>query len=60
LRFILFGNKDRVGTDAGRAAAPHNATGVQPPPDAIGRFPRKLGFTYEKRHPSPPNVAAPK
>lgn len=35
-----------------------DATGVQAHPDAIGRFLRKLGFTYTKRHWSPPSGAA--
>lgn len=42
------------------AAALHDATGVQAHPDAIGRFLRKLGFTYKKRHWSPPNVGVPR
>ena len=32
------------------AGALAHATGVQANPDAIGRFLRKLGFTYKKRH----------
>ncbi len=40
------------------AAALHDATGVQAHPDAIGRFLRKLGFTYKKRLWSPPNAGA--
>jgi transposase len=31
------------------AGALADATGVQAPPDAIGRFLRKVGFTYKKR-----------
>lgn len=42
------------------AAALYDATSVQAHPDAIGRFLRKLGFTYKKRHWSPPNAAAPR
>jgi len=34
------------------AGALADATGVQAHPDAIGRFLRKLGFTYKKRRPS--------
>jgi transposase len=34
-----------------------DATGVQAHPDAIGRFMRKLGFTYKKRRWSRPNDA---
>ena len=34
-----------------------DATGVQAHPDAIGRFLRKLGYTYKKRHWSPPSAA---
>jgi transposase len=40
------------------AGALADATGVQAHPDAIGRFLRKLGFTYKKRHWSPPSSAA--
>ena len=36
------------------AAALLDATGTQAHPDAIGRFLRKLGFTYKKRRWSPP------
>ncbi len=39
------------------AGALADATGVQVHPDAIGRFLRKLGFTYKKRW-SPPSDAA--
>ncbi len=42
------------------AAALQDATSVQAHPDAIGRFLRKLGFTYKKRHWSPPSVVAPR
>lgn len=38
-------------------AALVDATGVQAHPDAIGRFLRKLGYTYKKRHWSPPNAS---
>ena len=41
------------------AAALHDATSVQAHPDAIGRFLRKQGFTYKKRHWSPPSDGAP-
>jgi transposase len=40
------------------AAALLDATGVQAHPDAIGRFLRKLGFTYKKRRWSPPSGVA--
>ena len=40
------------------AGALAEATGVQAHPDAIGRFLRKLGFTYKKRRWSPPSDAA--
>lgn len=40
------------------AGALSDATGVQAHPDAIGRFLRKLGFTYKKRRWSPPSAAA--
>lgn len=40
------------------AAALLDATGVQAHPDAIGRFLRKLGFTYKKRRWSPPSAVA--
>lgn len=39
------------------AAALLDATGVHAHPDAIGRFLRKLGYTYKKSHWSPPSVA---
>jgi len=39
-------------------AALVDATGVQAHPDAIGRFLRKLGYTYKKRHWSPPSASA--
>ena len=39
------------------AGALADATGVQVHSDAIGRFLRKLGFTYKKRW-SPPSDAA--
>src|SRR6056297_1578533 len=37
-----------------------DATGVQAHPNAIGKFLRKLGFTYKKSHWSPPSDAAPR
>ena len=40
------------------AGALADATGVQAYPDAIGRFLRKLGFTYKKRRWSRPSAAA--
>lgn len=40
------------------AGALADAPGVQAHHDAIGRFLRKLGFTYKKRHWSPPSGAA--
>ena len=40
------------------AGALADATGVPAHPDAIGRFLRKLGFTYKKRHCSPPSGTA--
>ncbi len=39
------------------AGALADATGVQAHPDAIGRFLRKLGFSYKKRRWSPPSDA---
>ena len=42
------------------AAALFDATGVRAHPDAIGRFLRKHGYSYKKRHWSPPNAAAPR
>lgn len=42
------------------AAALYEATSVQSHPDAIGRFLRKLGFTYKKRQWSPPSAVAPR
>ena len=41
------------------SAALHEATGVHAHPNAIGKFLRKLGYTYKKRHWSPPNASAP-
>ena len=41
------------------AGALADATGLRAHPDAIGRFLRKLGFTYKKRRWSRPNDAAP-
>ena len=40
------------------AGALADATGVQAHPDAIGRFLRKLGFTYKKRRWSRPSDTA--
>lgn len=40
------------------AAALFDATGVRAHPDAIGRFLRKLGYTYKKSHWSLPNASA--
>jgi transposase len=40
------------------AGALADATGVQTHPDALGRFLRKLGFTYKKSHWSRPSDAA--
>lgn len=40
------------------AGALADATGVQAHPDAIGRFPCKLGFTYKKKRWSRPSDAA--
>ncbi len=40
------------------AGALADATGVQAHPDAIGRFLRKLGFTYKKRRWSRPSAVA--
>lgn len=42
------------------SAALFEATGVRAHPNAIGKFLRKLGYTYKKRHWSPPNTAAPR
>ena len=42
------------------AAALFDATGARAHPDAIGRFLRKLGYSYKKRHWSLPNAAAPR
>ncbi len=42
------------------ASALTDATGVQAHPNAIGKFLCKLGFTYKKRHWSPPSDAAPR
>lgn len=42
------------------AAALFDATGATVHPDAIGRFLRKLGYTYKKSHWSPSNAAAPR
>jgi transposase len=42
------------------SAALFDATGVGAHPNAIGKFLRKLGYTYKKRHWSPPSAAAPR
>ena len=42
------------------SAALYDATSVQAHPNAIGKFLRKLGYTYKKSHCSPPNAAAPR
>lgn len=42
------------------AASLFDATGVRAHPDAIGRFLRKLGYSYKKRHWLLPNGAAPR
>ena len=39
------------------ASALFDATGVHAHPDAIGRFLRKLGYSYKKSRWSPPNAA---
>jgi len=36
-----------------------DATGVRAHPNAIGKFLRKLGYTYKKSHWSPPSAAVP-
>lgn len=38
-------------------AALFEATGEQAHPNSIGKFLRKLGYTYKKRHWSPPNAS---
>ncbi len=40
------------------SAALHEATGVRAHPNAIGKFLRKLGYSYKKRHWSPPSASA--
>jgi len=42
------------------SAALFDATSVQAHPNAIGKFLRKLGYTYKKSHWLPPNAAAPR
>ena len=42
------------------SAALFAATRVRAHPNAIGKFLRKLGYTYKKSHWSPPNVAVPR
>jgi len=43
-----------------RAVALFDATGVRSYPDAIGKFLRKLGYTYKKGHWLPPNAGVPR
>lgn len=59
-RSFLIGLIDQNGdmTMPELAGALADATGVQAHPDAIGRFLRKLGFTYKKRRWSRPSDAA--
>lgn len=45
-------------TMAELSAALHDATGVRAHPNAIGKFLRKLGYSYKKRHWSPPSASA--
>ena len=45
-------------TMAELSAALHGAAGVSAHPNAIGKFLRKLGYTYKKRHWLPPSVGA--
>lgn len=42
------------------SAALFDATSVQAPPNAIGKFLRKQGYTYKKNRWSPPNAAVPR
>ncbi len=42
------------------SAALVDATSVQAHPNAIGKFLRKLGYTYKKNRWSPPNAAVPR
>lgn len=42
------------------ASALHDATGVRAHPNAIGKFLRKLGYTYKKSRWLPPSVAGPR
>ena len=42
------------------SAALFDATSVQAHPNAIGKFLRKLGYTYKKNHWLPPNAAVPR
>ncbi len=41
-------------------AALFDATGVRAHPNSIGKFLRKLGYTYKKRHWSPPSAVVPR
>lgn len=45
-------------TMAELSAALHEATGVRAHPNAIGKFLRKLGYTYKKSRWSPPSAGA--
>jgi len=42
------------------SAALFDAASVRAHPNAIGKFLRKLGYTYKKSHWSPPNAAVPR
>ena len=42
------------------SAALYEATGVSAHPNAIGKFLRKLGYSYKKSHWWPPNAAVPR
>jgi len=42
------------------SAALFDATRVRAHPNAIGKFLRKLGYTYKKSHWLPPNAAVPR
>jgi transposase len=42
------------------SAALFDATGVRAPPNAIGKFLRKVGYTYKKSRWRPPNAAVPR
>ncbi|WP_299902420.1 transposase [uncultured Ruegeria sp.] len=52
--------QDGVITMSELAAALLIATRVQAHPNAIGKFLRKLGYTYKKRHWLPPSATAPR